>query len=93
LRNSRAMVGVMDMGKDTTIRIDQEHKDILKELSQMLGKPASGVLQEAIKQYRKTVYMEDLNRAYARLRADEEAWAEELKERELWENTLGDGLD
>jgi hypothetical protein len=32
-------------------------------------------------------------RVYAALRADTEAWAEELKERKLWEATLMDGLD
>jgi hypothetical protein len=32
------------------------------------------------------------NHAYARLRANPEAWAEELKERKAWEGTLADGL-
>ena len=33
------------------------------------------------------------NEAYARLRADPQAWAEELAERRLWECTLMDGLE
>ena len=33
------------------------------------------------------------NAAYAKLRADPEAWAEELAERKLWDNTLADGLE
>lgn len=92
MRDLRAVAGVMDMGKDTTIRIDQEHKDILKELSGMLGKPSSAILQDAIRSYHKKILLEELNHAYARLREDEQAWAEVLAERELWDNTLGDGL-
>jgi hypothetical protein len=33
------------------------------------------------------------NRDYARLRRDPVAWAEELAERALWDNTLLDGLE
>ena len=86
-------VGVKDMSKDTTIRIDQEHKEILKELSGMLGIPASTVMQQAIEQYRRAIFFEELDRAYTALRADKAAWAEELEERDLWDSTLGDGLD
>ena len=32
------------------------------------------------------------NKAYARLRSDPGAWAEEMRERRDWEATLGDGL-
>ena len=37
--------------------------------------------------------IEETNRAYAALRADPEAWREELAERALWDATLLDGLD
>lgn len=93
MKATETCVGVKDMSKDTTIRIDLEHKEILKELSQKLGVPASTVMQQAIEQYRRSVTFEELDRAYIALRADKEAWAEELEERELWESTLGDGLD
>jgi len=38
-------------------------------------------------------FMRRFNAAYARLRADPVAWAEELEERRLFENTLMDGLE
>jgi len=38
-----------------------------------------------VEQYRRQVFLEKANEEYARLRADPEAWAEELAERELWE--------
>ena len=37
--------------------------------------------------------LEESNRAYARLKADPAAWEEELRERGLWESTLGDGVE
>jgi bifunctional DNA-binding transcriptional regulator/antitoxin component of YhaV-PrlF toxin-antitoxin module len=37
--------------------------------------------------------LREADEAYAALRADPEAWKEELAERALWERTLMDGLD
>lgn len=37
--------------------------------------------------------MDALNEAYANLRKNEEAWAEELAERKVLEGTLMDGLE
>ncbi len=37
--------------------------------------------------------LEESNKAYAALRADPEAWQEELKQRAEWDSTLQDGLD
>jgi hypothetical protein len=37
--------------------------------------------------------LEQANRAYAALRADPEAWAEELEERRAWEATLADDIE
>jgi predicted DNA-binding protein len=88
-----SVIGVVDMAKDTTVRIDQQHREYLKEMSGMLGKPASTVLQEAIRQYRTKVFLEEVNRAYSRLRKDEKAWAEYMREIEEWDVTLADGLE
>jgi hypothetical protein len=37
--------------------------------------------------------LEAMNAGYAKLRADPQAWAAELAERELWDQTLADGVD
>ena len=47
------------------------------------------VLNEAMKQYQRTKLMDEANTAYAALRADPEAWKEELEERQAWDATLG----
>lgn len=38
-------------------------------------------------------FMRRVNASFARLRRDPVAWAEELEERRLYENTLMDGLE
>jgi hypothetical protein len=37
--------------------------------------------------------LEEINEAYARLKADKEGWEEEIKERQEIEGTIGDGLE
>lgn len=51
------------------------------------------VIDRAIEEHRRRVFMEAANAEYAAFRADPEAWAEYQKELNLWEGTLMDGLD
>jgi hypothetical protein len=66
---------------------------MLDELIQETGRTPEQILDAALDAYRRTVFFEGLAADYAALKADKEAWAEELAERKLWESTLGDGLD
>jgi len=51
------------------------------------------ILDEAIDQYPRDKFLDEVNAAYARLRADPKAWKEELAERQDWNGTLIDGLE
>lgn len=51
------------------------------------------VIDQAIEDLRRRKILEATNIAFAELKADKAAWAEELEERKLWENTLLDGID
>ena len=51
------------------------------------------VLDEAIEHYRREKFLDEVNEAYARLRANPQAWEDEIVERKLWEGTLMDGLE
>jgi hypothetical protein len=75
------------------IRISPQSKATLRELAKHDGRPMQNVLDEAIEQYRRDRFFREVDEGYARLRADPEAWQEELDERRLWDNTLADGLD
>ncbi len=66
---------------DTIINGDSEI--ILKDIA-----PAKG----AVTDLERKLFWAETNAAYAELRANPEAWAEELAERKVWEATLVDGL-
>ncbi len=51
------------------------------------------VLDQAVEQYRRRRFWEDVEAAALELRKDPAAWNEELSERRAWEATLADNMD
>ncbi len=76
-----------------TVRIKPDTHSKLKELASKAGESMPETLDKAIDAYYRQQFLEDVNRAYAALRADPKAWAEELAERRAIEGTLSDGLE
>ena len=76
-----------------TVRISDQSKKTLRELSQELGEAMQAIADKAIEEYRRKCFLEAANAEYAALRADPEAWAEFQSELALWDSTLMDGLD
>ena len=76
----------------TTVRLAETTRDTLRQLAAQTGQPMSVVLEMAVECYRRQCIFDQANAAYAALRFDPEAWAEELAERQEWEGTLGDDL-
>jgi predicted transcriptional regulator len=76
-----------------TVRIKPETHAKLKELASKAGESLPNTLERAIDAYYREQFLADVNRAYAALRADPKAWAQELAEREAMEGTLADGLE
>ena len=76
-----------------TVRISQASYQILKELAEQTGQSMMDVLDKALDAYRRKVFFEQLNAAYAALRADPVAWAEVEEERRSMDGCLMDGLD
>ncbi len=76
-----------------TVRISERARDHLRVLAAEEGETMQAVLEKAVEHYRRQRFFDQLDAAYAALRADPEAWREELEERQLWEATLEDGLD
>lgn len=79
--------------ESTTIRISRKTHENLKELSRQQTQSMQSVLDAALEKYRQNIMLSQLNEDYAALRKDKKAWADELKERSLWEKTLSDGLE
>jgi hypothetical protein len=78
---------------ESTVCISEASHRLLKELAEQTGQTMRDVLDKALDAYRRKVFFEQLNAGYAELRADPEARAAHLAEREQWDATLRDGLD
>lgn len=77
--------------RTTTIRIDEEMKEILQELARQAGQPMSKVLRAAVEEYRRRRFLASANAAFAALKADPRSWQAEQEERRAWDATLSDG--
>ena len=79
--------------KSTTIRVTSQARETLRQLSQSTGKRQQDIVDEAVEAYRRQVLLDKANVAYAALRSNAPAWKAELKERQAWDTTLGDGQE
>jgi hypothetical protein len=75
-----------------TTRISASAHVTLREMSRAEGKPMSVLLDEAVETLRRQRFLEQVNAAYATLRADPRAWEAIEGERRAWDVTLPDGL-
>ena len=78
--------------QSTTVRVNSATHQALENLAQATGSSIQGVLRAAVEAYRREVFLERTNRAYADLKQDRKAWAERQEELEAWDGTAGDGL-
>ncbi|MGK5081892.1 toxin-antitoxin system protein [Bdellovibrionota bacterium FG-1] len=76
-----------------TAKISQPTHDTLKQLSEKTGKPMQLVLDEAVENYRRAKFFEELNSQVLAVKSNPKAWEEELAERKLWEGALSDESD
>lgn len=76
-----------------TTRISGSDHRVLQSLAEQTGKGHQEIIHEALSTYQRETLLDGINAGYARLRADHAEWALEKGERQLWENTLADGLD
>jgi predicted transcriptional regulator len=75
-----------------TVRVSTATRDRIAELAQDAGMSMSSVVDEAIRDYKRKRFFEQLNEAVERTRADPEAWADYQAEVALFDNAAGDGL-
>jgi predicted transcriptional regulator len=77
----------------TSIRIDEQALAVLRELARKQQQSVQAVLKQAIDSYRREKFLVEANAAFAALRSNPETWNEEQQERDLWDQTTGDGLE
>ena len=80
------------MGNSNIVRVSTKAKQTIEELAKKSGEPMLSVIDKAVEAYRRRVILEETNRAYQELRADENASGEFDAELSEWDATLEDGL-
>ena len=81
------------MAATSTVRVSESTRRTLKDLSETERVPMQTLVERAIETYRRERFLEAANRTYAALKANPEAWKEELAERAVWDTSLADGND
>lgn len=81
------------MPQAPTIRLRRKSHDALKELASITGQSMQDVLDQAIEDCRRKVYLQGLNDDYARLKKNRRATADLKKELALWDKTNLDGVE
>ena len=71
----------------------QEQQDVFSDLAATIRIVSQRLSELARKELERRRFIAEVNRAYEALRADNEAWSEELRERQEWDCSLLDGLD
>jgi predicted transcriptional regulator len=77
----------------TTIRVSLQTRETVQTLAQATGVSMQQVIDQALELYRRQQLLLETNRAYARLRKDEEAWDALTHELAQWDKTLADGIE
>lgn len=75
-----------------TVRISDLAHGALREMARAEGKPMLALLDEAVEALRRQRFLQQVNDAYAALRAEPHAWNAIESERREWDVTLPDGL-
>lgn len=75
------------------VRVSSQSYKLLKSLAQDFGQSMQSVIDEALEDLRRRKMLEATNEAFLTLKNNKKVWKEELRERELWENTLSDGVE
>ena len=74
------------------VRISPHAHELPRQLAKEEEESMQAVLDKAIEHYRREKFLRDANADFAALKRNSKAWKEELREREVWEQTLADGL-
>ncbi len=74
------------------VRISPRAHELLHQMAEEEQQSMQSVIDRALEGYRREKFLRAANADFAALRCDPGAWNEELRERDLWEQTLADGL-
>ena len=70
-----------------TVRISATSRNILRNLAAKEGVSMQAILDKAVESYRRQLFLQEVNKAYAVIRQDDKAWSEIEKEHAAWDTT------
>ena len=70
---------------ELTIDISETTRRTLLQLAQTSGDDVVTIVDRAVENYRRYVFLVQSERAFAQLRHNEALWEEEIAERQLWD--------
>jgi hypothetical protein len=74
------------------VRISPRAHELLRQLAEEEQQSMQAVLDSAIERYRRESFLRGANADFAALKRDPKAWKQDLRDRELWETTVADGI-
>jgi hypothetical protein len=77
----------------SNVRISESTHAALRSLATEHGQTMQAVLDQAVEEYRRRSFWDQVEVAAADLRKDSAAWSQELAERQAWDAALSDGLE
>jgi hypothetical protein len=78
--------------RTANVRVSPRAHQLLLQLAEEEQQSMQAVLDRALERYRREKFLRAANADFEALRRDQKAWKEELRERQVWERTLADGL-
>jgi hypothetical protein len=77
---------------ELTIDISETTHKTLVQLAQSSGDDFVTIMDRAVENYRRYVFLVQADLAFATLRQNEELWQDEIAERQAWDVTITDGV-
>ncbi|HHW02259.1 MAG TPA: toxin-antitoxin system protein [Thermoanaerobacterales bacterium] len=74
-------------------RISEQAYKTLQLLAEKNKESHIKIIEKALEEYRRQIFIKEANVAYAALKTDPDKWKEEQLERKLWEQTISDDLE
>ena len=81
------------MGSSTTVRVSDAAHALLKEIAEQSQTSMSAVIELALEEHRKRLFWAQARCEFEQLRSDANSWQAEQEEAEVWDASIGDGLD
>lgn len=75
------------------VRVSEQAYQKITEVADKTGRSKQEIINHAVEEYRRKLFLLEANQAYAALKNNSAAWQDERRERELWDSTLEDGLE